>query len=144
MKRYELMFTHLSPNKHEEGRWDIHEYENGCYVKYNDHLAAMKELTNEVRLLTDRLAQVVKERDVLKDRESQMGRQLAMASIELEDAHKERDEFKRWKSCEGCESFDSLGGYTDGADSHCIGCSRFEPRDNFKPRDPSAAQGGGE
>lgn len=91
----------------------------------------------KVKELADRLAQVVKERDVLKDRESQMGRQLAMASIELEDAHKERDELKSVKTCDGCEyDMPKFPG-------RCIiYCKRNSQVDWFKPRDPSAAQGG--
>lgn len=98
---------------------------DGGWVTYDAHIAAIRELT-------DRLAKVEKERDVLKDRESQMGRQLAMASIELEDAHKERDELR--SALYGC-----IGVHPElkgmGNVQHAIDIS--------EPRDPSAEQGGG-
>ena len=45
----------------------------------------------------------------------------------------ERDANER-ESCEGCDSFDPLSGYTDGPDSPCRLCRRFERLDNFKKR----------
>lgn len=47
-------------------RGQVDESKDGDFIIYADHLAAMKELTNKVRLLADRLAQVEKERDELK------------------------------------------------------------------------------
>ena len=105
--------------------------------------------------LRDRLAVVEKERDQWKEYADRCNDDIAFLKNERDELKrnlkheieigamycKELDDMKRGKSCAGCESFDPLGGYTDGADSPCIGCSRFEPRDNFKPRDPSSAQG---
>lgn len=79
------------------------EHEGGGWVEYSDHLAAIQQLT-------DRLAQV----------------------------ERERDELKRGKSCDGCAH---LNGQLIG--DVCAGCIRMcNEVDNYKPRDPSAAQGG--
>lgn len=70
-----------------------------------------------------------------------MKAQLEKERAELAAARAEIDRLKRGKSCEGCGRIPS--NFIDNSppcSDRCYECSRFY-YDNFKPRDPSAAQG---
>ena len=62
---------------------------------------------------------------------------LAKAEKERDKAIAERDELKRGKSCADC----SVSAYYE--DEPCCVCKWRNKGDYFKPRDPSAEQGGG-